>query len=284
MTDQQDGAHGPPTPTFPMPDGLGEFSGFDAFAPPQQQELRGPRRSDVVTYTLRATLVDVDPPIWRQLDVASDLGLPQMHTVLQAAFGWADSHLHLFEKGERPGDHQQYLMDSSLDEGMTGTAESQVRLDEVLSVVGDTLTYEYDFGDSWVHTVVLEAITDRTPDAADAVCIDGARSGPPEDCGGAPGYEDLLQVLADPAHPRYPDLQEWLGREFTPETFDPAVVNLALQTVHQQALARQTLPAALTEIVDRVGGSPATQIWQLVFAADLGAEVEIDLATATEMT
>ena len=41
----------------------------------------------------------------------------------------------------------------------------------------------------------------------------------PEDYGGPWGYQHLLEVLADPAHPEYDEQIEWLGEEFDPNEF-----------------------------------------------------------------
>ena len=62
-------------------------------------------------------------------------------------------------------------------------------------------------------------------------CLDGARACQPEDCGGPPGYEDLLEVLADPEHPDNDDLRDWLGSEFDPEAFDVAAADAAVRSV-----------------------------------------------------
>lgn len=53
-------------------------------------------------------------------------------------------------------------------------------------------------------------------------CLDGRRACPPEDCGGTSGYRELLEILADPAHPEYDARREWIGRPFDPEVFDPS--------------------------------------------------------------
>ena len=52
-------------------------------------------------------------------------------------------------------------------------------------------------------------------------CIDGRRACPPEDCGATWGYRELLEILADPAHPEHDERREWIGRPFDPEAFDP---------------------------------------------------------------
>ncbi|MFP5369148.1 MAG: plasmid pRiA4b ORF-3 family protein, partial [Actinomycetes bacterium] len=70
----------------------------------------------------------------------------------------------------------------------------------------------------WEHDVRVES--HRTAEAP--TCLDGARACPPEDCGGTPGYEHLLDVVADPGHPEHPELMEWLGGPLNPEAFDAA--------------------------------------------------------------
>ena len=47
----------------------------------------------------KVTLEDIAPPIWRQLLLPPTLNLAELHHVIQAAFGWLDSHLHQFVIG-----------------------------------------------------------------------------------------------------------------------------------------------------------------------------------------
>ncbi len=103
----------------------------------------------------------------------------------------------------------------------------------VLGAIGDErrFSYEYDFGDGWEHEVVVEAVTRAPRGLKFAVCLDGENNCPPEDCGGAPGYADLLEVLADPSHEEHADLTAWLGGPFDPTSFDLAATNVALQQV-----------------------------------------------------
>lgn len=152
---------------------------------------RRPRRLDVVTYRVRIDLKGTTPPLWRRLELASDLFLDDVHDVIQAAFGWSDTHLHQFGCGPEFYSHDTecYLCPFEVQEGKTGVPEDQVRLDEVLVEIGDKLFYTYDFGDDWEHTVRLEAIVRHGDSAPRATCTAGRRPGPAEDCGGVYGYQ-----------------------------------------------------------------------------------------------
>lgn len=156
--------------------------------------LRRPPRDEVLTYRLRVDLDHARPPIWRRLDVGSDLTLDVVHQVLQAAFAWTDSHLHRFALGGGPFDRHSelFLCPFDVEEGEDdGAAASDVRLDETLRHPGDVLRYVYDYGDSWELILRLEDVRgagDRTPLAT---CVDGRRAAPPEDCGGITDAMDL---------------------------------------------------------------------------------------------
>lgn len=68
-------------------------------------------------------------------------------------------------------------------------------LSRVLTQVGDTIVYEYDFGDSWRYDLLLEAVLPVDPERASLVCLAGARARHPEDVGGVWGYADFLKGL-----------------------------------------------------------------------------------------
>jgi hypothetical protein len=129
--------------------------------------------------------------------------------------GWFGGHLHLFDvRGTTYGEPDPDWDDDVLD-------ERKVRLADVLSNVKSRMRWDYDFGDGWEHDVVVEAIGPPEPDQTYPTCVAGRRACPPEDCGGPYGYENLLRVLADPAHPDHGDLTEWAPPDFDPEEFDP---------------------------------------------------------------
>jgi hypothetical protein len=118
----------------------------------RRPERRRPRKEIEATYRIRVDLMDTNPQVWRRLDVSSSLMLDELHAVLQAAFGFTDSHLHQFVAGPSPHDELStlFLCPWDVEDGDTdGIDEREVRLDELLVDRGDRLFYEYDFGDGW---------------------------------------------------------------------------------------------------------------------------------------
>ena len=79
--------------------------------------------------------------------------------------------------------------------------------------------YEYDFGDDWQHQVVVEEHLPHPRRAHLRGVPGGPRSCPPEDCGGAYGYADMLEAISDPKHEEFDEYTEWLGEDFDPEEF-----------------------------------------------------------------
>jgi len=143
-------------------------------------------------YQLRLSLKHIQPEIWRRILVAGEIDLKALHHVIQAEMGWQDLHLHVFRVGD-----VEYS-DPDMDVARARD-ESSARLFRIAPNVGDSFTYEYDFGDSWDHTIAVEAISEndvRYP--RHPVCIGGENACPPEDCGGVPGYERLMKARRKP--------------------------------------------------------------------------------------
>jgi hypothetical protein len=179
-------------------------------------------RTDAVLQ-LKITLHGSRPPIWRRLRVPAATPLDRFHWVIQGAFGWEDSHLHVFEAGgKRYAPRDFDLPEAAPSDG--------VPLAAVFPDVGSTICYKYDFGDSWRHDIKLEQV--RTPDGVGhAVCTAGRRAAPVEDCGGIGGWAYLCDVLANPEHPEYEERLEWLGYAPDPTEFDLDAVNRALTKI-----------------------------------------------------
>jgi Plasmid pRiA4b ORF-3-like protein len=171
--------------------------------PEPRPSLQKPRRSAPALLRVRVDLEQAKPPIWRRLDVRSDIGLDVFHQVLQSAFGWADSHLHRFALGGSPFAHNSelFLCPYDVAEGDDdGMPAKDVTLDETLSEPGDVLQYCYDYGDSWDLIIALESVLPLDESAPVAVCINGRRAAPPEDCGGLREAAELAEILEDPTH------------------------------------------------------------------------------------
>jgi hypothetical protein len=176
-------------------------------------------------YQLLVTLKDCQPPIWRRIQVPGDIALSRLHAVLQIVMGWTNSHLHHFKAGGRYyGEPDPEFADM-----IEVVDERQVRLNQIAPDVKARFVYEYDFGDSWEHELVVEKILSPEKGAQYPCCMDGQRACPPEDVGGVWGYQDFLEAMRDPRHPEHEDMVEWIGGEFDPKAFDVRGVNGALQ-------------------------------------------------------
>ncbi|MHB8405280.1 MAG: plasmid pRiA4b ORF-3 family protein [Gammaproteobacteria bacterium] len=173
---------------------------------------------------LRVQLQYIEPPVWRRLRIRTGATLADLHGAIQGVMGWTDSHLHeYFISGRRYGPLREDAPEELIDETKT-----------VLATLGlkpaTRFTYNYDFGDNWEHDIQVEKIEDMAAELLRPLCLDGARACPPEDCGGPPGYQELLAALADPRHPRHRELRRWLGKPWDAERFDLEAVNRALRS------------------------------------------------------
>ena len=170
-------------------------------------------------YQLKVTLQDSHPAIWRRVQVPGDLPLSRLHGVLQIVMGWTNSHMHQFKvAGRYYGTHKLGLEPEVED-------ERQVRLNQIAPNAKSRFIYEYDFGDSWEHAIVVEKIMPPEKGIEYPRCIGGEKACPPEDVGGVWGYHDFLQQFRNPKHPEHAELLEWVGKKFDPERFDLNGVN-----------------------------------------------------------
>jgi len=183
-----------------------------------------PQASGQSGFQLRVQLKGVAPVVWRRLLVPGGVRLDKLHLMLQAAMGWTNSHLHCFRLGDLTYGTQ--FDDNPLDE----LDETAVNVFQVLKDQR-RFVYEYDFGDSWEHDVVVEDRSSLHLGLKFAVCVDGQNACPPEDCGGVSGYRAMLQALDDPADEEHDSYLAWLGEPFDSAHFDLAEANAALQRV-----------------------------------------------------
>lgn len=182
------------------------------------------------TYHIKVSIVGSNPEIWRRLSLPGDIPLDVLHNVLQVAFGWESCHLHEFvAKGRRYADTAYQPVEGASD-------ESRATLAQLAPRKGSRLRYTYDFGDDWVHDIVVEA-TEPADGERRMVCLAAERAGPPEDCGGIWGYLRLLEAVADPKHPGHDDSLDWFGETFDPAAVDRDAINAALAGIRMPILA-----------------------------------------------
>ncbi|MGE5357493.1 MAG: plasmid pRiA4b ORF-3 family protein, partial [Bacteroidales bacterium] len=190
-------------------------------------EPRLHHRWDERVCVIKVTLDGIEPPIWRRLVVSASNTLERLHAILQAALGWTNSHLHVFEvEDERIG--TPYELDDL--HAIYTRSDRIIHVGDLVDRGVTRFAYTYDFGDGWRHTVEIEEVQARDHGSS-LRCTAGARACPPEDCGGVGGYERLLEALFDPRHEQFAELRAWVGPGFEPERFDLREVNDRLATV-----------------------------------------------------
>ena len=180
----------------------------------------------VPLYQLKITLKWSKPPIWRRVLVRADMKLDRLHEVIQIVMPWTDSHMHQFILGRT-----FYGMPDPefADMGSETLNEKKFKVADLAPAAKQKFIYEYDFGDGWQHEVVVEKVLPRDRAFKHPTCLAGANACPPDDCGGVPGYYDLLETLADPKHPEHADMKEWIGGEWDAARFDLDAANAMLK-------------------------------------------------------
>jgi hypothetical protein len=201
--------------------------------------------------TIKVVLNDAPLPIWRRIIVRGDMPLNFLHSVLQVVMGWSESHLYMFENGDvRYGD-----IDS--DESLEGMLDDRTHsVEDVLKEEGAELTYRYDFGDDWVHTLFLEEIVEMAAEGEAeeyswASCTHGKRACPPEDVGGVIGYANFLDAYEDEEHDEHEEMVEW-NSGFDPHSFDIRIANYRLLDLQTNTLMMAQVMSQMAESVETV--------------------------------
>ena len=193
-----------------------------------------------LTYQLKVTLLETEPPIWRRMIVPGDTTLARLDRIIQAAMGWTNSHLHMFTAGG------VLYAEPSPEWGVEVRDEGRVRLANVAREEGEAFVYEYDLGDSWRHQVLVEAVILEAGEARGPRCLGGERACPPEDSGGVGGYYEKLLTLQDPDNDEYEETKVWVesmtGGPFDPDAFDLAAANKAIEALRFRRRRGQPLP------------------------------------------
>jgi hypothetical protein len=184
-------------------------------------------------YQFKVTLKETSPPVWRRIQVPSTYTFLDLHVAIQDAMGWFDCHLHEFRIKAKTGETLVFGIPSEIEDDPYFDDERTLpgwkhKISKYESIIPATFVYEYDFGDGWLHKIDFEEIKPAEAGVVYPRCIKGKRACPPEDCGGAWRYPDLLAILADPEHEEHMEMKVWVesqtGGPFDPEYFDPTKV------------------------------------------------------------
>lgn len=184
-----------------------------------------------IIFQFRFELVGIEPSIWRRVQVPSKYSFWDLHVAIQDSMGWIDYHLHAF-RVRMP--HKRKIVeigiptDDYFDEPVL--PGWQIPITDYFTEPGKSAPYEYDFGDGWEHNILLEGILLKEKGARYPKCVAGERACPPEDCGGLPGYYELVEILKNPKHPEFRDHIGWLKGHaknyypYEPDQFNPEKV------------------------------------------------------------
>jgi len=175
----------------------------------------------------KITLQEVEPLIWRRIQVLDSYSFWDLHVAIQDVMGWEDCHLHQFE-----------IMSSSMGKQYIGTPYNDdfYMLNtlsgwehKVIDYLHDNerFMYEYHFKDGWKHLIEYEGQQEKLPGYSYPICVDGKCACPPEDIGGVRGYAAFLAVINDPNHVAHQAMLRYAGGAFDPETFDPSQVKFS---------------------------------------------------------
>jgi hypothetical protein len=173
------------------------------------------------SYLIRIELLHTHRPIWREVWVPSDLTLDMLHDVIQEAMGWDDDHMHGFEFKK-----QQFVSLEFTDgyDDDAGKPEELVELSELLKRVRQKLTYTYDFGDNWQHSVTLKKQVPLNLEQL-FTCIAGEGACPMEDCGGVYGHERVCAFAKGGVDDGFMPYEEWGVDQYDPDAFNIDSVN-----------------------------------------------------------
>ena len=164
---------------------------------------------------LKVTLEGVEPKVKRTLWVPLDIRLDHLHSVLQAALGWDNDHLYMFQVGQTTWGEADPEWDGD------DIPEDKTSLIEMLEDTGvRSFKYLYDFGDGWEHKIRIGKVANAVQGQLypQVTSIEGRC--PPEDIGGPPGYAYFLEVMADKQHPEYDEMMEIHGEPFDPNDIE----------------------------------------------------------------
>lgn len=175
-------------------------------------------------YQFKIILQDTEPTIWRRIQVPDKYTFWDLHVAIQDSMGWRDCHMHQFHV-LNPKTGKEECISKQLANVFEGAISGEtVKITQYFLSTNDKAYYEYDFGDGWMHEVVLENILQANEDVQYPQCIAGERACPPEDCGGVYCFTKHLKIISNPNHKKYKESMEYLGSDWNALDFDHKLV------------------------------------------------------------
>jgi len=170
---------------------------------------------------LKITLIDSKPPIWRRIQVKDNTTFHKLHEILQVVMGWGNYHLYDFQVN-----NQCFSVPHKYSEGKI-ISSKKIKLNILKEK--QKFNYTYDFGDCWMHKILVEKIVPDKLGLPHPICIKGKLPYPPEDYGRIGRYRHLFHIQKNKNHPEYEELiKDWLGEKFDPDLFDMKRINKEL--------------------------------------------------------
>lgn len=181
----------------------------------------------VYVYQLKVWILGISPMVWRRVLVRSDSTIADLHYTIQIAIGWSDTHLNQFHiHGKDFGVHHVggICFSDNPEQVLLSSFEFRLR---------ERFTYEYDFGDDWIHEIRVENLLEFDPKKTYPICTGGKNAAPLEDCGGVLAYMEIrdnlkyrsLGMIDENFDNKCEEYQDSEDNLFDPDTFSRREVN-----------------------------------------------------------
>ena len=188
----------------------------------------------VETKTIQLNIHLQETDCERIIQCPDNFSFEMLHYVIQDSFGWENEHLYQFTIFDKKKKKPICVIEKETEESFFGSKMEKYNADEIIlkQFFNEEnkyfVIYEYDFGDSWEHLILFEKAFPFDETKQLVYCVGGAKKCPPEDCGGIPGYYNILDVLKNKKENDEEDeILEWLG-DYDPESFDIEKTNKLL--------------------------------------------------------
>ncbi|MBM3605972.1 MAG: plasmid pRiA4b ORF-3 family protein [Alphaproteobacteria bacterium] len=95
------------------------------------------------------------------------------------------------------------------------TDAKKITLEQLLNqTTTRTIQYVYDFGDDWDHSIRIERVNEAAAGMTHPRLLKATGTCPPENIGGAWGFTEFFEALADPDHEQHEEMVQWSGGDF----------------------------------------------------------------------